>query len=408
MIPVRDSSIDETAARLRAAMVDELRASDNGIATEAVAASVATVPRHLFAPGESLEAAYAANKALVIKRDQNGRAISSLSATHIQAVMLEQAEIEPGMRILEVGSGGYNAALIQELVGDRGSVTSVDIDQEIVVRARACLDKAGYGHVEVVVADAEAGVAERSPYDRIIVTAGAYDLPPAWLDQLSDRGRIVVPLRIRGLTRSIAFDRISTDGKASLISRGYRLCGFVPMQGVGSRREQVVPLTDDAALRVDDGLWDYDVEALRQALDSPRLERWSGAPFDLPDELELFLVTNVSQAAMLHVDDKLVKSGQFAPSTARGVPTLIDNGSFAYRTKRANEKTGGFESGVFAHGPDAEGVAEQYIELLRRWARDHRRRSAARIQYFPKESDMPAQFVGLIPKRHGAVEVTWP
>jgi protein-L-isoaspartate(D-aspartate) O-methyltransferase len=86
---------------------------------------------------------------------------------------------------------------------------------------------------------------------------------------------------------------------------------------------------------------------------------------------------------------------------------LISGGSFDYRTKRAHEETGGFESGVFAHGPGAEGVAEQYIDLLRRWARDYRRCNAARIQYFPKESDTPAPFVGLIQKRHGAVEATW-
>src|SRR5579884_446297 len=102
MTTVRET--DDTAASLRAAMVSELH--EMGVfESEAVAKAVATVPRHLFATGEPLESAYAANKALVIKRDESGRALSSLSATHIQAVMLEQAEIEPGMRVLEVGSG---------------------------------------------------------------------------------------------------------------------------------------------------------------------------------------------------------------------------------------------------------------------------------------------------------------
>lgn len=393
----------DIAASLRAAMVDELREMD-AVTSESVAVALATVPRHLFAPGEPLEAAYAANHALVVKRDTGGLALSSLSAAHIQAVMLEQAEIKPGMRVLEIGSGGYNAALIQELVGTEGMVVSADIDPDIVDRARACLAAAGYDRVEVVLADAENGVPEHAPYDRIIVTAGAWDIPPAWMDQLSAAGRIVVPLRMRGRTRTIAFDR-SDD---VLVSRSYRLSVFVPMQGSGAFREHTIRLAEGVVLRVDEEPQRFDVEALRRALNSPRLERWSGAAFDLPDELELFLLTNTPQVAMLHADEDLVDQGWFAPSAARGVPALICGGSFAYRTKRPNEKTGGFESGVFAHGPEAEAVAAEYVELLRRWASDHRRRGAARIQYVPKTARTSLPSHGLISKRHGTVVVSWP
>ncbi|WP_374201596.1 hypothetical protein [Actinocorallia sp. API 0066] len=73
--------------------------------SERVAAAVATVPRHVFAPGESLEAAYAPDNPLTVKSDSTGAALSSVSATHLQVVMLEQAAIEPGMRVMEVGSG---------------------------------------------------------------------------------------------------------------------------------------------------------------------------------------------------------------------------------------------------------------------------------------------------------------
>ncbi len=407
MISVRDSGIQDAAAAFRAGMVGDLRAAGDAIITEAVETAFSRVPRHMFVPGESLEVAYATNNALVVKRDRDGSAMSSLSAAHIQAVMLEQAEIEPGMRVLEVGSGGYNAALIQELVGVEGTVTSVDIDQEIVARARACLESAGYDRVAVVQADAEDGVPKRAPFDRIIVTAGAHDIPPAWLDQLSDRGRIIVPLRFKGLTRSIAFDRIVADGKASLAGRSYRLCGFVPMQGIGSSRERVVSLTEDVALRLDDEAQNYDVDGLREALHTTRLERWSGAAFDLPDELALFLVTNIPGVAHLHVSEKLVDSGQFAPSAGVGVPVLIRGGSFAYRTKRPNQETGGFESGVVAHGPDAGDVAARYVDLLRRWAQKHRRSGAARIQYVPKATGTPTPSMGVVPKRHGSVLVSW-
>lgn len=121
MTTVREKSVDDDSTSLRVAMVRELREL-GAIASESIASAVATVPRHLFAVGEPLKAAYAADQALVIKRDQDGTALSSLSAAHIQVVMLEQAAIERGMRVLEVGSGGYNAALIAELVGEAGAV----------------------------------------------------------------------------------------------------------------------------------------------------------------------------------------------------------------------------------------------------------------------------------------------
>ncbi|QDY79128.1 methyltransferase, FxLD system [Streptomyces qinzhouensis] len=406
MTTVRDKNIDEEAASLRAAMVRELRDLE-AITADSVAGAVAAVPRHLFAVGEPLKAAYAANQALVIKRDEDGTALSSLSATHIQAVMLEQAGIEPGMRVLEVGSGGYNAALIAELVGKEGASISVDIDAEIVERARKCLDAAGYEQVQVVRADAVAGVPELAPFDRIIVTAGAWDIPSAWLDQLSERGRIVVPLRMRGLTRSIAFDRAGGGSEEELVSDSYRLCGFVPMQGAGAYTERLIHVTDGLALRVDDQKQDFDTDALAAAVRSARLEVWSGAAFDLPDELELFLATNTPEMVMLHGSKDLVDQGLLALSVTRGVPALVSGGSFAYRTKRANEETGGFESGVLAHGPDAEQVAARYAELLRRWASDHQRRGAARISYRPMPAGTAEPSQGVVAKRLGAVAFSW-
>jgi protein-L-isoaspartate(D-aspartate) O-methyltransferase len=402
MTTVREKGVDDEAASLRADMVRELR--DLGaITSQSLAGAVAAVPRHLFALGEPLKAAYAADRALVIKRDQDGTALSSLSAAHIQVVMLEQAGIEPGMRVLEVGSGGYNAALVAELVGDAGRVVSVDIDAEIVERARRCLDAAGYGQVEVVHSDASAGVPEHAPFDRVIVTAGAWDVPSAWLAQLSRRGRIVVPLRMRGLTRSIAFDR---DGEG-LVSDSYRLCGFVPMQGDGAYAERLVRVAEGIGLRVDDQRQDFDIEALAAAVRLPRVEVWSGAAFDLPDELELFLATSTPEMVMLHGSRELVEEGVFALSVTRGVPALVVGGSFAYRTKRPNEETGGFESGVFAHGPDAEEVATRYAGLLRRWASGHRRRGAARIRYRPMPAGTAVPSRGIAAKRLGAVGISW-
>ncbi len=78
------------------------------IRSDQVADAFRTVPRHLFAPGATLEESYAQDT-VGIKRDEHGIAISMVSAPRIQAMMLEQAGLRPGMRVLEIGSGGYNA-----------------------------------------------------------------------------------------------------------------------------------------------------------------------------------------------------------------------------------------------------------------------------------------------------------
>src|SRR5262249_10570720 len=108
-------------------MIVQLRGMD-ALRSVRVAGAFRTVRRELFTPGVELEAVYAATKCVITKWDEHGVAVSSVSAPEIQAFMLEQAELRPSMNVLEIGSGGYNAALIAELVGAQGAVTTVDID----------------------------------------------------------------------------------------------------------------------------------------------------------------------------------------------------------------------------------------------------------------------------------------
>ncbi|WP_075662578.1 methyltransferase, FxLD system [Streptomyces acidiscabies] len=395
-----DSTVRDPDA-LRADMVRALRDQD-AIRSGHVAAAFAAVPRHRFAPGAPLDLAYDLHRTVPVKQDEHGLDISVMSAAHLQAVMLEQADIKPGMKVLEIGSGGYNAALIQELVGSGGMVTTVDIDRDIVDRARRCLDDVGYVRVKTVLADGETGVPDGAPYDRIIVTAAAWDIPPSWISGLTGKGRLVVPLTVRGTTRSIAFDR----DEAGLASRSYRLARFVPMQGEGAAQERKVLLRDGIAVQTDEKRVRLNTTALNDALDAPRREFWSGAAYDLPDELELYLTLHLSSAARLHASKDVVDSGLVDASALLGVPTLVSEDSIAYRTRRENEDTDGFESGVVAHGPQAEALADEYLKLLRRWAQDHRRRGAATIRFMPgpAPSTLPQNTVL---KRHGIVTVSW-
>lgn len=395
------------ADALRQALAKELLAAGSITSPEVVAAFRA-VPRHLFAPEASLEQAYA-NDIVRTKRDEHGVTISSVSAPWLQAVMLEQAQIRPGMRCLEIGSGGYNAALMAELVGPDGEVTTVDIDADVTDRARRFLDTAGYGRVNVVLADAEGGVPQHAPYDRIIVTVGVWDVPPALFDQLSDDGRIVVPLRMRGLSRSLALVR---DGD-HLVSVGHEMAGFVAVQGAGAHAERLVTLHgEDVGLRFDDDQR-VDVEALRTALRQPRVEKWSGVLFggmEPFDGLFLWLATSLDRFCLLSRARTDAARELVDPASPIATPTLLSDSGFAYVAFReADPQEQTYEFGVYGHGPDAVSLADALVEQIRVWDREHRHGPAARISIYPASvpaAEQPA--ARLIPKRHTTVTISWP
>jgi protein-L-isoaspartate(D-aspartate) O-methyltransferase len=183
---------------LRARLVEELRAGDS-IRTIGVATAFAEVPRELFIPEvaaeRGLEAVYR-DEAYVTKQDARGTPLSSSSQPAMMAQMLELLDVAPGHRILEIGAGtGYNAALLSQLVGPSGHVTTIDVDPAIAASAERALRDAA-APVEVAVGDGRVGLAAGAPYDRIIVTASAESIPAAWFSQLADGGRLVVPLRL--------------------------------------------------------------------------------------------------------------------------------------------------------------------------------------------------------------------
>jgi protein-L-isoaspartate(D-aspartate) O-methyltransferase len=142
--------------------------------------------------------------------------------------MLQQLGIEPGMRILEVGAGtGYNAALLAELTGPTGHVTTIDIGEEIAAEAREHLDLAGYGRVRVIVADGASGWPEDAPYDRIELTVGATDITPAWYEQLAEGGLLTLPLWLGMSDASVAFRKRG----GALYSESLAPCGFMRLRG---------------------------------------------------------------------------------------------------------------------------------------------------------------------------------
>jgi protein-L-isoaspartate(D-aspartate) O-methyltransferase len=224
----------------------------SGIGDERIAAALRDVPRHLFLPHLPPEDAYL-DDAIVTKRDADGQPISSSSQPAIMAIMLDQLTLAPGQRVLEIGAGtGYNAALMRHLVGPSGTVVSIDIDADLVGRAREHLASAGYPDVTVVAADGADGYPAGAPYDRVIATVGVSDLAPAWLDQAGPGARIVVPLDVRGSQLAVAFGRSGSGGH--WVSRSMAPCGFMRMRGSLAGPERTVVLQPGLSVMLPDGL----------------------------------------------------------------------------------------------------------------------------------------------------------
>ncbi len=401
-------------------MVEELWNLD-AVRTQRVADVFAKVDRHLFTPGTPLEEVYEATTAVRTKWDERGSAISSVSAPQIQAFMLEQADIRPGMRVLEVGSGGVNAAMLAELVGETGSVTTMDIDSEVTGRTRELLDAAGYTGVRVACSDAEHGLPELGLVDVVLVTVGCWDVPAGLLHHLAAGGRMVIPLRMRGITRSLALERDDDH----LVAASAETCGFVKAQGLGQHQERMLLLLGDRiALRFDDDNGPAEPGLLDGVLATKRCDVWTGVtvqgrePFD---SLPLWLATTLPGFGQLSVDphyEPAVDGGpEMAVAQGRWFPSAYVDAhgdSLAYLGTRRRDD-GLFEFGAHAFGPHADTAADGMTEQIRAWDRDHRDGLGPVIAVWPRETSdqelSPPQDIAasaVITKRHTRITISWP
>jgi protein-L-isoaspartate(D-aspartate) O-methyltransferase len=313
---------------LRQRLLDQVR--EQGAATDPfVVDALRNVPRHLFLPDLPPEQAYQ-DEAIVTKRDDDGRPISSSSQPTIMAIMLDQLAVRRGQRVLEIGAGtGFNAALLAHIVGERGAVTSVDLDADTVERARENLDAAGCHDVVVVAGDGALGCPERAPYHRIIATVGVWDLAPAWLAQLKPGGRLVVPLDLRGVQRTVAFEREGDHWT----SRSARPCGFMRMRGsvAGPERSYRVGPALTLALPQDR---EVDADALVAVLAEPPTVRDTGTSptvTQLFDGLSLWLAVREPRwcalSEVVGADNPVLRDPPLpAPESAMTAGILGDDG----------------------------------------------------------------------------------
>jgi protein-L-isoaspartate(D-aspartate) O-methyltransferase len=230
--------------------------------------------------------------------------------------------------------------------------------------------------VVVRTVDGAVGAPDYAPFDRIVLTVEAADVEPAWWDQLAEDGRIVAPLRMGGMTRTVSLTRDQTD--LDLLWADYlQLCGFVAMQGAGTNAQGLVVLNADknarVALRFDGNSTNtFDATGLADALHGGRVEQWTGVEMggmESFEHLDLWLATSLSPVLALAPTRGAIDAGLVAPVVPFNAPTLVDGSSFAYRTARVTDDAANVcEIGIVAHGPDAEKVASAYATEVAQWA----------------------------------------
>ena len=193
----------------------DLRARD--IDDERVLQAMSRVQRHLFVPLALRDRAYG-DHPLPIGEDQ------TISQPYIVAYMTQVLHLEPGDRVLEIGTGsGYQAAVLAELAGD---VYSIEIIPSLTERARTTLEGIGYTNIHLRTGDGYFGWPEQAPFDAIMVTAAPDHIPQALVDQLADGAHLVLPVG----DRYQELIRVTREGAETKTERLLPV-RFVPMTG---------------------------------------------------------------------------------------------------------------------------------------------------------------------------------
>jgi protein-L-isoaspartate(D-aspartate) O-methyltransferase len=410
-------------AGLHEAFVEKL-ISMGCIRSPSIEGAFRAVPRNLFLPGVALERVYS-DDAILTKRT-DGRVVSSSSQPTIMAIMLEQLHLQPGHRVLEIGTGtGYNAGLMGHLVGDSGLVVTVDIDEDLVESAREHLVSAGLDRVSIVCGDGGLGYADCAPYDRIILTVGAWDIVPAWWKQLKPGGRLLLPLEIKGgVQKSVAFDQVDDH----LESDSVKDCGFMTLRGAFAKPQDSFSLGPEPGLSisVDNGV-KVDRDEVYMLLSRPGKDLPSGVHASPPEVifggLALWLSLREPGFRVLFAEGQsadrgivpcfMVYRGEWRRCWTIGLQG--DEGLCVFvrppEQDSFSEQLDGsqtFELFVRSFGSGTE-LAERLIEQTRAWDAAGRPSSnGLRIRAYPKDTDyVPSTDEFVVRKRWTQLVLDW-
>jgi protein-L-isoaspartate(D-aspartate) O-methyltransferase len=221
-----DSDTSLAAARARLVETIEREVSSFGLGDGTrqldprVRAAMAKVPRERFVTAESAAAAYD-NRPLPIGHRQ------TISQPLIVAAMTQLLHIGPDARVLEVGTGsGYQTAVLAELAAQ---VCTIEIVEPLAAGAKKILAELGYDNIAFRCGDGAAGWPEQAPFDGVIVTAAAGEIPPALVDQLKPGGRLVIPIGPHPMSQDLVL--VEKDAQGEVRERRLFSVAFVPLTG---------------------------------------------------------------------------------------------------------------------------------------------------------------------------------
>jgi protein-L-isoaspartate(D-aspartate) O-methyltransferase len=196
----------------------ESQVAARGVKDPRVLAALDAIPRELFVPEDLRHNAYA-DRALPIADAQ------TISQPYIVAIMTELLRTEPHHRVLEIGTGsGYQAAILSRLAQQ---VFSIERHANLAAAAKRRLEALGIANVDIRVGDGTIGLAEEAPFDRVLVTAGAPAIPDALQAQLTEAGRLVIPVGPPGYQHLTVVSKVGQ----CYTRKEHDACVFVPLIG---------------------------------------------------------------------------------------------------------------------------------------------------------------------------------
>ena len=209
---------DRMVAEIEQLVRETQRETGRAVLHERVIAALRKVDRHRFVPTSYSAQAYE-NRPLAIGAGQ------TISQPFIVALMTDLLNVGPGDNVLEVGTGsGYQAAVLAEIVG---TVYSIEIIEPLGREAARALSAAGYRNVHTRIGDGYAGWPEQAPFDGIIVTAAATEVPQPLVDQLKPGGRLVIPVGAQGGAQVLYV--VEKDARGEVSRRKALDVRFVPL-----------------------------------------------------------------------------------------------------------------------------------------------------------------------------------
>jgi len=178
------------------------------------------IPREVFVPDSIKKFAYL-DTPLEIGNGQ------TISAPHMVAIMVEGLDIKKGQKILEIGAGsGYHAAIVSKLIGKDGHIYTIERHSSLVENAKNNIKNAEITNITIETGDGSQGLIKYAPYDRIYVTCAAPGIPPPLIEQLKNKGKLMIPVG-----KAICELKLIEKKGNKLIENDLGGCAFVPLVG---------------------------------------------------------------------------------------------------------------------------------------------------------------------------------